>query len=859
MDVFELQAKLSLDSKGFNDELRNQESGFKRFGDKAKQIIGGMTKAVTAVSSAAAAAVIPIVKSATGAFANYEQLVGGVETLFKDAATFVMQDADKAFQTAGMSMNDYMETATSFAASLIQGLKGDTLAATEYANRAIIDMSDNANKMGTDMEAIENAYRGFSKQNYTMLDNLKLGYGGTKEEMARLLQDAEKLTGQKYDISNFADIVDAIHAIQVQMDVAGTTAKEASTTISGSWNSTKAAWQNMLVAMADPKGDIKKATKNLVSSAKTTLSNVLPIVRQTISGLGDFITEVAPMIGETIPELVAEFVPKFMNAGKDLIVGLGKGLAAGVKNLKWPSWKDVRQFATSAWKKIQSGVENLGGLIFGRKEDGSVNWPTWAHVRNSAKVAWNAIKDKALAIADEFGGLMFGRAEDGSVNWGDWEHVKESARLAWSAIKEKALAIADKYGGLIFGRTEDGSVNWPDWTHIKDSAEIAWKAIQKKALAIADEYGGLVFGRASDGSVNWGDWEHVRDSAKIAWNAIKAKALAIADEFGGLVFGRAEDGTVAWPDITQLVTDFDKWWTDTALPALKEKMVWALRIFGVPTESAEQIAQIIGDWWDTMVSSAEGVLVWALKPPGTPYESGKQIGNIIRKWWSGVRNNAINALTWTLKLFDIDDKDGKKARKKIADWWKKRVTPLLTNALNFTLGLFDLPSVEDMVAKIQEWWEDVKRDTGNLLLNIIPNIFGQSTEEAFGIDPNSDASPGQQMLDTYKQFGFPTVDTSNIDYDDPNFSKGLNYVPYDDFAAVLHRGEMVLTSSEARRFRAGENQQGFNMSALVNGIIGAVQEGLAGATVNSFLNGRDITDDVSRNMIRDLKARRFAT
>lgn len=361
MDVFSLAAKLMLDSSDFEKGLTEQEGTFKKFGDRAKMLAGGIAKAGSLAFGVVSASFIPIVKNATAAYGEYEQLVGGVETLFKNSAKALQENADKAFQSAGLSANAYMETATSFAASLIQGLGGDTAKAAEYADRAIVDMSDNANKMGTNIEAIQNAYKGFSKQNFTMLDNLKLGYGGTKEEMERLLKDAEKLTGRKFDVSNFADIVDAIHAVQESMDVAGTTAKEASTTIQGSWNATKAAWQNLLVAMADPKGDIKKATESLVNSAETTLKNVAPIVTNVISGIGTAINEIVPVIAEELPGIIEELTPGFLDAGVKLGGSLAKGLANGIKNaaVDWITSDAVVESFDKAVEDIQQVGYNI--------------------------------------------------------------------------------------------------------------------------------------------------------------------------------------------------------------------------------------------------------------------------------------------------------------------------------------------------------------------------------------------------------------------------------------------------------------------------------------------------------------------
>ena len=311
-------------------------------------------KGLAVAGAAAATAVTALVSKSVGAFADYEQLTGGVETLFgaggrsveeyaqsvgksvsdiqgkydslMSAQNVVLENANKAYMTAGMSANEYMDTVTGFSASLISSLGGDTNKAADYANSALVDMSDNANKMGTDMESIKNAYQGFAKQNYTMLDNLKLGYGGTQEEMKRLLSDAEKLTGQRYDISSFADITQAIHAIQTQMDIIGTTAKEASTTISGSWGSLKAAFQNVLVGLTTGGDMFDQSLDALINTAVTFGQNIIPAIKGALSGVGYLIEGLAPVIGETIPPLINDLAPTLANSAVSLISSLVNGL-----------------------------------------------------------------------------------------------------------------------------------------------------------------------------------------------------------------------------------------------------------------------------------------------------------------------------------------------------------------------------------------------------------------------------------------------------------------------------------------------------------------------------------------------------
>ena len=288
-------------------------------------------KVGAAALSAAATGVVALTKASVANYAEYEQLVGGVETLFKKSSDTVMKYAENAYKTAGLSANEYMETVTSFSASLLQSLGGDTEKAAKAADQAITDMSDNANKMGTSMEMIQNAYQGFAKQNYTMLDNLKLGYGGTKEEMERLLADAEKLSGQKFDISSYADIVEAIHVVQTEMGITGTTADEAGRTISGSAGAMKAAWQNLITGIADDNADFEGLIDNFVTSLVGdgteqnlgVFGNLLPRIEVALGGVGDLIAKLAPYIAEEIPTLIETVLPSMIEAVVGLVTVVG--------------------------------------------------------------------------------------------------------------------------------------------------------------------------------------------------------------------------------------------------------------------------------------------------------------------------------------------------------------------------------------------------------------------------------------------------------------------------------------------------------------------------------------------------------
>ena len=352
MNVFDLCAKISLDKseyeKGLNDAKKSTGGFLGVFGKvgQAASAVGkgifDVTERVVKVSAAAtaagAAAVSALTTLAVNSYANYEQLVGGVETLYKSSADTVQKYAAIAYKTAGMSANDYMETATSFAAALVSSLGGDTAAAAELANTAIGDMSDNANKMGTDMESIQNAYNGFSKQNYTMLDNLKLGYGGTKQEMQLLLDDANKLNAAqgkytKYSIDSYADVVSAIHDVQNAMGVTGTTAKEASITILGSLSAAKAAWANLVTGVADDNANFKQLISNFVDSATTVASNIIPRIEAALDGAAELIESMVPVIMDELPGLIETAIPKLAQSAVNIVQTLVTGISTNAAQL----------------------------------------------------------------------------------------------------------------------------------------------------------------------------------------------------------------------------------------------------------------------------------------------------------------------------------------------------------------------------------------------------------------------------------------------------------------------------------------------------------------------------------------------
>ena len=399
MDIFELFGKIVIDHEKASSDLE-------KIGAKASSIagkIGDVAKAVgtatVAAVGAASTVVAGLTKSAIEGYADFEQLVGGVETLFgaggKSLAEYaesvgktveqangeyeylmhaqnkVMENAQNAYKTAGMSANEYMETVTGFSASLISSLGGDTVAAAMYADIAVTDMSDNANKMGTSMESIQNAYQGFAKQNYTMLDNLKLGYGGTQQEMLRLVNDAAKVDKsiQKNNLS-FANIVQAIHVVQNELGITGTTALEASTTISGSISSMKSAWANLVTGIADENANMEELIGNFIetlvgdgSGKGGVINNILPRIEQSLDGVGKLVDSMIPIIVDKVPTIVNEWLPKILQSGISMVQTLMDGMLKNSGSITTGAVSSILTFINGILDNLPSIVLSAAMLI----------------------------------------------------------------------------------------------------------------------------------------------------------------------------------------------------------------------------------------------------------------------------------------------------------------------------------------------------------------------------------------------------------------------------------------------------------------------------------------------------------------
>lgn len=360
MNLLDLAVKITCD---------DQASGeVDKISDGIKNKLGAAAKAGVAAVAAVGTATIAISKTALDAYSNYEQLVGGIDTLFKSSSAKVQQYAANAYQTAGVSANRYMEISTSFAAALISSLGGNTEAAADMANTAITDMSDNANKMSTSLETVQEAYMSLSRGNYEMLDSLKLGYGGTKSELERLLSDAEKFSAAQgkvrdFSVDSYSDIVEAIHIVQDEMGITGTTAEEAATTIEGSVNMAKASWENWLAGLGNENADMEVLTDQLVGSVATAGENIIPRVGQIMTTIGQTVADYAPGVGLYLRNALISVLPEAVQGPmRDAFAGVDK-VVGKLESVFNDNLKPAADAADSVFSAISSGVKTFGDAV----------------------------------------------------------------------------------------------------------------------------------------------------------------------------------------------------------------------------------------------------------------------------------------------------------------------------------------------------------------------------------------------------------------------------------------------------------------------------------------------------------------
>ena len=651
MDVFDLVAKIRLDSSEYEQGVGKAKGTFSTLASGVKTGLATVVKVGAAAVTAGVAGVTALTKMGVEGYAQYEQLVGGVETLFKDSQGTVMKYAENAYKTAGMSANQYMETVTSFSASLIQSLDGDTAKAAEVGNIAITDMSDNANKMGTSMEMIQNAYNGFAKQNYTMLDNLKLGYGGTKEEMQRLLKDAEKISGIKYDISSFSDVAEAIHVMQKNMEISGysadelseklrtasltqeevskvaksmgisyeeasqrmkdgsltikdanvllgTTAREAATTIEGSISMMKGAWKNLVVGMADENANMEVLINNFVESTATAAQNLLPRIEQTLVGIGQLITALAPVIADALPQLVESVLPALLTAGVSLVTALVKGVITALPALYTALLDAVQiilvqvfgvseakagEFADSVNSFFTKIKDGFVALVESAQTEGTWLNEIWTGLQNTAQLFGDFLSALWDTISAAWAWCVESINTEGTYLNTIWQNIQIRISVAVANIQE----VITLFTAILQG-------DWSTaWDAIKNIVENVWNAMC---------------------DIISNNWDLIKKTVKKALDAVKS---AIKKEFDAV----KTNVTTTWNNIKTAISN--------ALNSIRNTVssVWNT-IKSTISSVLNNISSTVSNVWNSIKSAISNVL--------------NSVSNKVSEVWNYIHSNISN-------------------------------------------------------------------------------------------------------------------------------------------------------------------------------------------------------------------------
>lgn len=690
------------------------EKGIKSFDSKLGSVASTAVKTFAKVSAvmttAAVGAIGVLTKLSVEQYAEYEQLVGGVETLFKNSSDKVMEYANNAYKSAGMSANEYMSTITGFAASLLQGLGGDTEKAAQIGNMAVEDMADNANKMGTSIEMIQNAYQGFAKQNYTMLDNLKLGFGGTKEEMQRLLQEAGKISGIKYDISNFNDIIEAIHVIQTEMGITGTTAKEAASTIEGSLNMTKSAWTNLLTGMADDNSNFDVLVQNLVNSLGSLGENLLPRIKIAIEGIGELIRTLLPQILDEIPEMLASLFPESM---QEDIKTIFEGIVEAIKTT-----------ADVAMQLLPKIVEGFAWIL----ENG----------------------DSIVAIIAGISAAVLGFKAGAMIT----KVVKswQEAQLALALYEMSAEGAAIKQGVLngVFSVWETLVALFTGKITLATIATTLWSKAQGvlNAVITANPIGLLIAGitvLVAGIMYLWNTNEGFRNAVIKSWNAIKEAAI---DVWGIICKFFTETIPKAWESVVAFFKGIPDWFKEIWSKITDTWKEWGNNISNFFVELWNGILDTIKQWGEniknfftkTIPTIIQNIITWFEELPyKIGYVLGALLGTVVKGWVNIFNYFSKNIPLWIEKISSwFSELPGKiwtwlvESYNKISQWgtdtWNKAIE-IGTNFLNSIIQFFSqLPGqiwnwLINAYNNVVSWGSNMFNKAAEVGSNFINNII----------------------------------------------------------------------------------------------------------------------------------------
>lgn len=768
MDVFNLYAKLSLNTDDYEKGVEKAKGGASSLMDVFSGTLLGnvvsdglrtVANGITEIGKTAANMAVSIGKASLDSYADYEQLVGGVETLYKDSAGIIESYAKDAYKNVGLSANDYMETSTSFAAALVSSLGGDTGKAAEMANTAISDMSDNANKMGTNMQSIQDAYNGFAKQNYTMLDNLKIGYGGTQAEMKRLIKEAAAMTDTQKELGvtvdsnsmSYANIVQAIHVVQANMGIMGTTSKEAATTIQGSTASMKSAWENLLTGIADPEQDFQALVDNLVDSVITAGNNIIPrikeIVPTLIDGLSELVTQLAPYVSSVIMELEPTI--------EDGLQALFGGLSSVASELQ-PIVADVFSFFGDAIiSGLTSAIEN---------SDFSFLLDIFDNVKTAVEEVVPVIEEIAPAL------VTVGAAVKG------WQIGTKIQKMV-TAFDEAKVAVSLFSMGLSDTEIAQGALNGT----LKESEVLAGLLTGKISL--------MTLAQAAAAKAQ------AAFNAVLAANPITLVVVAIGALVGilAVLYAKNEDFrngvNAAWDAISakiQEVVAFVQPYVEAAMQVIGQAVTQVItdltpviQSIGEAFIAAWNLVQTVWAWASAFFQAIFQAIV-VIFTPFAPIISGFFQGAwiIIQSIWNV-------AVSFFQTVFD-----------------------LITGAFS-TIDAVLSGDFQSAWESIQGIFEGVFGFFSTVGQNVVEGIKGGISAVWGGL-----VSFVQGLWDGIKSiFVINASDVKNNMGSDGSHAGGMDYVPYNNYVANLHRGEMVLTADEADSYRRGKgSSNGFTLT-----------------------------------------------
>ena len=794
MDLMTIAAKLVLDDSGFRSGINAAESQGR-----------GLTKSLSAMTIAAGnimadvlkktvSTVKNIVGESIGAYADYQQLIGGVETLFKTSAGQVEAYAKQSFRTTGLSANDYMETVTGFSASLLQGLKGDTAAAADLANTAIQDMADNANKMGTDMSSIQAAYQGFAKQNYTMLDNLKLGYGGTKEEMIRLVNDSGILDKKikSLDGITFDQLIEAIHAIQTEMGITGTTAAEAASTISGSKASLKAAWQDLLSAVGG-EGDqarLEETMENFKKSFQTYMENFIPTLVTTISNSGSLVEAIATSIASLPTDLLSKVGQGALQTGTSLVEGAGS-------ITHWLIESIANTFKTASIDSTD--IENFGSAL------GTFLGSTIADLAKNAPAIITGAFDAGVALAGSFlEGLFSGIFGTGN----EVDKVNQQLEESLFSI-DKQTTHADailNYMDQLIQKYGDGAKETQEWKTAQGELE----EILKGASGVFEEYGSDIQGAV--------DKLHAMNEELRQASIMNALEKATSDQFALLT-----EQTLTY-NTEKARYEMAESSQQTYMDRMVQEIQAAAQRKLDEIDSGAAPAPADLNYYEELKVLADGATT-----------AGSELVKLSELDFSGLEGVAqylsdqslLDSIEATKQLYQEAENTMSDSKGKMDD--AKKEMDATSDAIELTKRAMD-QTVQDLLGSGTTTGKSIE-DAGGTVAGAISGVAAAIAAAGASIKKPSDGIAAGAV------FGASVAMPRAV---------GIDYVPYDGFLTELHKGERVITRQENERYGA------MDYAAMEGALQRAIEDSVRGMYFN--LNGDRVADLTTKRTQQNISA-----